>query len=583
MQINTFLLDRNRPRKVVFYGRVSTEHEAQLSALENQMQWYEDIAKRYPNWQVVDKYIDEGITGTQAKKRPAFMKMIADAEMKKFDLIVTREVCRFARNTVDTLTHTRALKTLDIEVFFVDDNIWTMDGDGELRLTIMATLAQEESRKVSERVKAGQKISRDNGVLYGNGNILGYDRKAKESYKINPEQAKTVRLIFDMYEQGYGSLVIAKTLKERGCLTASGTTNWKSNFITRIIRNATYKGYIGYNKSYSNSYLEQRRMFNSDEDYVYIRGDFEPIISEEQWEKCNRILRHRAEACVVNGKTKKLTRTSSDLWVQKLRCSCGARFRKNRYHKNKGGEVTYNYVCYNQVNNGKASARLKSGMSADGYCDEAAVAEWKMDMMADFLMHSVWQGRKEQLLSALDGITEYYRSLGKENSDNSIHFIDTQIEKIRDRIKNLITIYTDGSITKDEFTMMKKEFDAEIEKLTEQKNRQGEQQNILEKCIAQTTAVAKELGRMLDSSQPIFERERLSNYIRSIEADNRKYTWNLSIDGKANRFDFGKSEDTVVINLDETEENNNSEIVSLYHHPYTQEDITPPQFVTHRP
>lgn len=109
MQMNTFLPDRNRPRKVVFYGRVSTEHEAQLSALENQMQWYEDIAKRYPNWQVVDKYIDEGITGTQAKKRPAFMKMIADAEMKKFDLIVTREVCRFARNTVDTLTHTRAL------------------------------------------------------------------------------------------------------------------------------------------------------------------------------------------------------------------------------------------------------------------------------------------------------------------------------------------------------------------------------------------------------------------------------------------------------------------------------------------
>lgn len=149
MQINTFLPDRNRPRKVVFYGRVSTEHEAQLSALENQMQWYEDIAKRYPNWQVVDKYIDEGITGTQAKKRPAFMKMIADAETGKFDLIVTREVCRFARNTVDTLTHTRALKNLDIEVFFVDDNIWTMDGDGELRLTIMASPVSHNGRFVT--------------------------------------------------------------------------------------------------------------------------------------------------------------------------------------------------------------------------------------------------------------------------------------------------------------------------------------------------------------------------------------------------------------------------------------------------
>ena len=212
---NPLFLDKNRPRKVVFYGRVSTEHEAQLSALENQMQWYEDTAKRFPNWEVVGRYIDEGITGTQAKKRPSFMRMIADAEKGMFDLIVTREVCRFARNTVDTLTHTRALKGRGIEVFFVDDNIWTMDGDGELRLTIMATLAQEESRKVSERVRAGQRISRANKQLYGSGNILGYDRKPGETYTINPEQAETVHMIYDLYEEGYGSLKIAQILMER--------------------------------------------------------------------------------------------------------------------------------------------------------------------------------------------------------------------------------------------------------------------------------------------------------------------------------------------------------------------------------
>lgn len=169
-------LDRNRPRKMVFYGRVSTEHEAQLAALKNQMQWYDDQERYHPNWTVVDRYIDEGITGTQAKKRPAFMKMLEDARQGKFDLIVTREVCRFARNTVDALVSVRELKKLDIEVYFVEDNIWTLDGDGELRLTIMATLAQEESRKISERVLAGQAISRQNGVLYGTGNIIGYDR-----------------------------------------------------------------------------------------------------------------------------------------------------------------------------------------------------------------------------------------------------------------------------------------------------------------------------------------------------------------------------------------------------------------------
>lgn len=130
---------------------------------------------------------------SQAKKRPAFLRMLEDARAGKFDLIVTREVCRFARNTVDTLVTTRELKNLGIEVYFVEDNIWTMDGDGELRLTIMATLAQEESRKVSERVRAGQKISRENGVLYGNGNIIGYDRVGN-TYVINEEQAETVNL-----------------------------------------------------------------------------------------------------------------------------------------------------------------------------------------------------------------------------------------------------------------------------------------------------------------------------------------------------------------------------------------------------
>ena len=225
------MVDKNRDRKVVFYGRVSTEHEEQLSALENQMQWYDDQAKYHPNWNVLDTYIDEGITGTQAKKRPSFLSMIEDAKLGKFDLIVTREVCRFARNTVDTLVTTRMLKNIGVEVYFVEDNIWTMDGDGELRLTIMATLAQEESRKVSERVKAGQHISRTNGVIYGNGNILGYDR-VDGTYIINKEQAETVRMIFDMYlYQGMGATKIANELCKRRRVAASGIIKWTSVYV----------------------------------------------------------------------------------------------------------------------------------------------------------------------------------------------------------------------------------------------------------------------------------------------------------------------------------------------------------------
>lgn len=194
----------NRPRRVVIYGRVSTEHEAQVNAMENQKAWYENIAKQHSEWTIVDHYFDEGITGTTAKKRPAFMKMLADTHLHKFDLIITREVCRFARNVVDTLTATRDLERMGVEVYFIQDNIWTFDKkDGELRLSIMATLAQEESRKISERVRAGQKISREKGVLYGTGNILGYKR-VNGTYVIDPEQAYTVQKIFELYAAGYG-------------------------------------------------------------------------------------------------------------------------------------------------------------------------------------------------------------------------------------------------------------------------------------------------------------------------------------------------------------------------------------------
>ena len=186
-------------RKVAIYARVSTEHEAQLSALDNQVQYYDEIISKHSDWIVYKRYIDEGITGTSIKKRKNFMKMIEDAKNGYFDLIITREVSRFARNTVDTLQVTRELKKIGVEVYFTEDNIWTFkDEDGELKLTIMATLAQNESKKISQRVKAGQKISFLNGVIYGTGNVLGYDKVGKEMI-INEEQAKTVKYIFDSF------------------------------------------------------------------------------------------------------------------------------------------------------------------------------------------------------------------------------------------------------------------------------------------------------------------------------------------------------------------------------------------------
>jgi DNA invertase Pin-like site-specific DNA recombinase len=218
-------------RKVVIYARVSTDHDAQLSALENQLDWYKPLLDLHPEWELVGQYIDEGITGTSAQKRPEFMRMMDDAKKHKFDMILTREVSRFARNTVDTLQYTRMLREHGVEVYFINDGIKTFDGDGELRLTIMATLAQDESRKTSIRVKSGQQTSMNNGVVYGNGNILGYDKVGKEMV-INPEQASTVRLIYDMYLDGCGLVKIRDELERRGCRTSQGKENWH----VRVIR-----------------------------------------------------------------------------------------------------------------------------------------------------------------------------------------------------------------------------------------------------------------------------------------------------------------------------------------------------------
>lgn len=274
-------------RTVAIYARVSTEHEAQLSALGNQVQYYENILAQHPDWILYDKYIDEGITGTSTKKRKRFMAMMEDARKGCFDLIITREVSRFARNTVDTLQETRKLRRLGVEVYFTEDNIWTMnDEDGELRLTIMATLAQNESKKTSLRVKAGQKVSFENGVLYGNGNILGYNRVGHELIQ-DPEQAETVRLIFEMYAEGMGARALTYKLEQMGRKTSMGLTRWQPGTITRIIKNPFYYGMIEYRKQYVPDYLEQKKINNfGDVEKIYVMGKsnfvFSVIVPLEQ-------------------------------------------------------------------------------------------------------------------------------------------------------------------------------------------------------------------------------------------------------------------------------------------------------------
>ena len=525
------LADRERERTIVYYGRVSTEHEAQLSALENQLQWYDDQSKYHPNWKVLRKYIDEGITGTQAKKRPAFLKILEDAKNGQFDLIVTREVCRFARNTVDTLVTTRELKKIGVEVYFVEDNIWTMDGDGELRLTIMATLAQEESRKTSERVRAGQKISRDNGVLYGNGNILGYDRVG-DTYVINEEQAETVRLIYNLYSQGLGFKKIINELVSQHRKDSYGLVRWECTKISRILHNATYKGYMGYLKSFRNNYLEQKSIINRDEStHLYIKGNFEPIVSEELWEKCRQIRESKAMKIKSYGGKERVVgfKPSNDIWVKKMKCRCGSSFRRCKWHKNKSGELIYGYQCYNQLNNGSKKIRESAGISTEGYCDMGTIGDWKIDMMAQKIFQGLCGEQRECINRSYSIYENNFKAKGN-SSNNQKEVLLSKIEKLKVKLNNLTNMRMEGEISKTEYQEYKQKvtdeiaaFQKKLKALVEE--RKEPDPAVIKMSLDEFAAI---LVEKIDFSAPIIDRGIIEQFVEKIVPRNTlEFDWYL--------------------------------------------------------
>ena len=329
-----YAMEYLRHRKISIYARVSTDHDAQLSALENQLDWYKPLLELHPEWELVEMYVDEGITGTSAEKRPEFMRMIEDAKKHKFDMIITREVSRFARNTVDTLQYTRMLKEHSVEVYFINDGIKTFDGDGELRLTIMATLAQDESRKTSIRVKSGQQTSMNNGVIYGNGNILGYDRVGKDMI-INPEQARTVRLIYDMYLEGCGLVKIKDELERRGYKTSQGNDKWFPTVISHVLKNSFYCGIITYHKEYVPDYLKQKKVKNYGEiEFTQVQGKHEPIITVEEFERVQRIMETKTNKMpYLNKGSQKGKKPRTTVWGKLLICECGSTFSMRRWDR----------------------------------------------------------------------------------------------------------------------------------------------------------------------------------------------------------------------------------------------------------
>lgn len=438
-----------KKRAVAIYARVSTEHEAQISALGNQIQYYDDLFEKHPEWELYDRYIDEGITGTSVKKRKNFMRMMQDASKNKFDLIVTKEVSRFARNTVDTLQQTRILRREGVEVYFTEDNIWTMnDEDGELRLTIMAILAQNESKKTSVRVKAGQMISFKNGVLYGNGNILGYDRIGKE-YVVNELQARTVRRIFDLYLDGNGVRKIQFVLEKEGHLTATGLTKWQPGNISRILRNSFYCGTIVYRKQFVPDFLEQKKINNFGEvDKVIVEGRHTPIVTKEQFEKVQQILSSKSES--VHNKGCRGKKISKDVWCRKMKCECGSSYNRVTWHKSSEGPQ-YAYQCYSQIRTGSFKTRERKGLSTEGICVTKMVPRWKLEVMADIIFQKFWNDREGVLAIANEMLDNCYENEHDNEVLDRKRDLEDKMELWNRKYNNLLDMRMAGEIEKDRY------------------------------------------------------------------------------------------------------------------------------------
>mgnify|MGYP002515620376 CR=1 FL=1 len=283
------------PLRVTFYARVSTDKDEQINSLENQVQYYTELIQSKPNWTYIEGYIDEGISGTSTKKRDSFLRMIEDAKGGRFDFIITKEISRFSRSTLDSIKYTQELLEHDVGVLFQNDNINTLDSDSEFRLVVMAGVAQDEVRKLSERLKFGFRQAIKNGHVLGNDKLWGYDKKDCV-LTINEAEAQVVRRIFDLYaNQQMGIRRISQKLLDEGFTSRKGNA-FNVLTIRHILCNPKYKGWYCANKSQTVDYRSKRKIFLDESEWVmYPDPSIPAIVSEELWERANTLYKRRSQ------------------------------------------------------------------------------------------------------------------------------------------------------------------------------------------------------------------------------------------------------------------------------------------------
>ena len=342
------------PMRVTFYARVSSEKDEQLNSLDNQISYYTDLIKNNKKWTYVNGYIDEGISGISTQKRENFHQMIADAKIGMFDLIITKEISRFARNTLDSIKYTRELLNDGVGVFFQNDNINTLDEDSELRLTIMSGIAQDELRKLSSRIKFGHQQAIKNKVVIGNSRIFGYVKDNKKLV-IEPNEAKMVRELFELYATDkYSMKQIEDLFWQKGYRNLNGNKIAHST-MSNIISNPKYKGYYCGNKVKVIDMFTKKQKFLEPEEWVIFKdetGEIVPaIVTEELWDRANKVLAKRSR----DVKSRQNKCNHANLLTGKLFCMhCGKPYYR-RESKDKCGNANSIWICSGKIKNGAAS------------------------------------------------------------------------------------------------------------------------------------------------------------------------------------------------------------------------------------
>lgn len=456
------------PLRVTFYARVSTDQDEQINSLENQVQYYTELIQSKPNWKFVPGYIDEGISGGSTKKRDNFNRMIRDAKAGMFDFIITKEISRFSRSTLDSIKYTQELLDYNVGVFFQNDNINTLDTDSEFRLVIMAGVAQDEIRKLSERLKFGFRQAIKNGHVLGNDKLYGYDKKDCV-LTVNEEEAEIIRIIFDLYgNQRLGTRTISKRLMELGYTSREGNA-FNTLTIRHILENPKYKGWYCGNKSQSVDYRTKRNVLLDESEWVtYPDPSIPAIVSEELWNRANALYKRRREE--MKSHSSGISFHNRYPYSAKIYCEeHGTTFHRQAIQTKKGQQEVWQCKVYRS--HGRAACSAPQIRSSD----------------LDVILSDIFKELVRDKEKIIDSLVTVLTNIPKEVDYGKLRCqVENEMDDLERKKNRLLDLSIAGALTVEEFKERNDAFNAQIQecqgKLTairqEEENQSSEELDI---------------------------------------------------------------------------------------------------------